>query len=62
MKDIITEKLKSLSLNGNANLSTENGRKFIANEILKTFKDNHIVFYTDLEKHREETTPIERGL
>ena len=62
MKDIITEKLKSLSLNGSANLTTENGRKFIANELIKTFTDKHIVFYTNLEKHREETTPIERGL
>jgi len=62
MNDIINETLKKLCLNSNAKMDTENGRKIITNEIVKTFTDNHIVFYTDLEKHREETTPVERGL
>ena len=62
MKDIITDTLKKLCLNSNAKMDTENGRKFIANELLKTFTDKHIIFYTDLEKHREDTMPVERGL
>tara|TARA_B100000287_G_scaffold212611_1_gene200709 strand:+ start:308 stop:496 length:189 start_codon:yes stop_codon:yes gene_type:complete len=62
MKDIINETLKNLSLNSNAKLNSENGRKFITNEIIKAFTNKHIVFYTDLDKHNEENKTIERGL
>ena len=43
-----------------ANLNTESGRNLIAEKLLEMFVDKHIIFYTDLEKHNEET--IERGL
>jgi len=61
MKDIITDTLKSLCLKGDAKMDTENGRKFITNELLKAFTANSIVFYSDLDKHKK-TTPVKRGL
>jgi|10_taG_2_1085330.scaffolds.fasta_scaffold41140_6 hypothetical protein len=64
MKEIITETLKGLSISEYAKINTDTGRDFIADKLLEVFKDNHIVFYTNLEAHRRENPidEVERGL
>jgi len=59
MKDIIKNTLTKLSQN-NISLDTETGRDYISKQILKSFQNKHIVFYTNLEKHNEEK--MKRGL
>ena len=61
MKDIIVDVLKDVCLN-NININTESARDLIADKLLETFQKKHIVFYTNLEKHNEEKSSIERGL
>ena len=59
MQDIIKNVLLELS-HKNLSLDTDSDRDIISEKILKTFKDKHIVFYTNLEEHNKEK--IQRGL
>ncbi len=59
MKDIINDVLLELS-HKNISLDTNSGRDYIAEQILQSFRNKHIVFYTNLEEHNKEK--IERGL
>ena len=49
MKEIIEETLRKLCSNSRAVINTENGRGYIADALLKVFKDNHIIFYINKE-------------
>ena len=70
MKQVIEEALKEMCSNSRANVNSETGRGYIAEHLLKTFEDNHIVFYTNLDAVREDpkmmdkirNKKIERGL
>ena len=59
MQDIIKNVLLELS-HKNLSLDTDSDRDIISEKILKTFKDKHIVFYTNLEEHNKQK--IIRGL
>tara|TARA_B100000131_G_scaffold142396_1_gene138547 strand:+ start:345 stop:554 length:210 start_codon:yes stop_codon:yes gene_type:complete len=69
MKEIITDALKEMCLSSQTKMDTESGRDNIADKLLEVFESKHIVFYTNLEKHREDeekekqmNIPFERGL
>ena len=58
MKEIIGETLRKLCSNSRANVNSESGRGYISDALLKTFRDNHIVFYTNLEEARKDPKMI----
>ena len=63
MKQVIEEALKEMCTNSRFTINSESGRSFMAEHLLKTFRDNHIVFYTNLEEARKDKgNKQERGL
>ena len=69
MKQVIDKALREMCHNANAKIDTERGRDFMVEHLLKTFRDNHIVFYTNLEEARKDTKmmhkmdiSVEKGL
>ena len=70
MKEVIEKALTEMCSNSRFAMNSESGRSHMAEHLLKTFRDNHIVFYTNLEEVRKADidvdnqmdTPFERGL
>ena len=71
MIEIIEKALKEMCSNSRFAMNSETGRIDIAEHLLKTFRDHHIVFYTNLEEARKDPkmkkdhqvdTPFEKGL
>ena len=70
MKKVIEKSLAEMCMNSRYTISSESGRSYMAEHLLKTFRDNHIVFYTNLEEARKAgmdnddqmDIPFERGL
>jgi pyridoxine/pyridoxamine 5'-phosphate oxidase len=71
MKEVIEKALSRMCMNSRFAINSESGRSHIAEHLLKTFRDNHIVFYTNLEEARKAgldkkddqiDLPFERGL
>jgi len=60
MKQVIEDALKEMCSNSRANVNSETGRGYITNALLKVFKDNHIVFYTNLEEARKDPKMINK--
>ena len=54
MKQVIEEALKDMCSNSRFTINSESGRSDMAEHLLKTFRDNHIVFYTNLEEARKD--------
>ena len=70
MKEVIEKALTEMCSNSRFAMNSESGRSHMAEHLLKTFRDNHIVFYTNLEEARnagvdnvdQMDLPFERGL
>ena len=70
MKEVIEKALSEMCMNSRFAVNSESGRSHMAEHLLKTFEDNHIVFYTNLDAVREdpkmmnkiENKRMERGL
>jgi hypothetical protein len=69
MKQILDNALREMCHNASAKIDTEGGRDFIVEHLLKIFRDNHIVFYTNLEEAMKDPKmtsqmdiPCEKGL
>ena len=69
MKQVIEEALKDMCSNSRFAMNSESGRSHMAEHLLKTFRDYHIVFYTNLEEAMKDPKmtnqmdiPFERGL
>ena len=70
MKQVIEKALTEMCTNSRFAMNSESGRSHMAEHLLKTFRDNHIVFYTNLEEARKAgmdnddqmDIPFERGL
>ena len=60
MKQVIEDALREMCYHAHAKLDTENGRDFITKHLLKTFEDNHIVFYTNLAAVREDPKMMDK--
>ena len=54
MKQVIEDTLKEMCSNSRASVNSETGRGYISDALLNTFRDNHIVFYTNLEEARKD--------
>ena len=59
MEDIIKNVLIKLN-EKNISIKDDSGRSIIAEKILESFQNKHIVFYTNLEEHNKQK--IMRGL
>ena len=59
MKEIIEETLRKLCSNSRAVINSENGREYIADALLKVFKDNHILFYINKETKESMKNMVE---
>ena len=70
MKEVIEKALTEMCMNSRYTVNTESGRSHMAEHLLKTFRDHHIVFYTNLEEARKAVIdkydqmdlPFEKGL
>ena len=71
MKKVIEKSLAEMCMNSRYTISSESGRSYMAEHLLKTFRDHNIVFYTNLEEAKKDTKmtkdhqmdlPFERGL
>ena len=71
MKEVIEKALTEMCSNSRFAMNSETGRSYMAEHLLKTFRDHHIVFYTNLEEARKDNKmkkddqmdlPFERGL
>ena len=69
MKQVIKEALREMCSNSRFTINSESGRSDMAEHLLKTFSDNHIVFYTNLEEAKKDPKmtnqmdiPFEKGL
>ena len=70
MKEVIEKALTEMCSNSRFAINSETGRSHIAEHLLKTFREHHIVFYTNLEEARKAGVdnddqmelPFERGL
>ena len=69
MIEVIEKALAEMCLNSRYTTNSESGRRHMAEHLLKTFEDNHIVFYTNLEEARKDPKmmhkmdiSIEKGL
>ena len=71
MKEVIEKALTEMCMNSRYTVNSESGRSHMAEHLLKAFRDNHIVFYTNLEEVRKTDIddnddqmdlPFERGL
>ena len=70
MKEVIEKALTEMCSNSRFAMNSESGRSHMAEHLLKTFREHHIVFYTNLEEARKAgidnddqmDLPFERGL
>ena len=71
MKEVIEKALTEMCSNSRFAMNSESGRGHMAEHLLKTFRNHHIVFYTNLEEARKDPkmkkdhqvdTPFEKGL
>ena len=70
MKEVIEKALTEMCSNSRFAMNSESGRSHMAEHLLKTFREHHIVFYTNLEEARKAGVdnddqmdlPFERGL